>query len=414
MPACMATRRRWFRVRLLPGYVFQEFSKTFMVAFLAVVIVLFIGMSMKQVSVQKGLDFVSVFSLFPFLMAKAMPYALPFGTVCACALAYGRLSGDNEISAMRTSGIHLHHVVTPVLVFGLLASAVTFAMDDLLSPVLRYQSERVQDRVLRNLVREFGSIGSPTYSWQVSDTDKIHLYVDRISGDELLGVAVYLTENDQVKQTIVAEYARLKYDVDKIDPHKKRLTIILKAGSLKTIDPARPARINIVPARIGGDQETFLPYTFSSLASVAGGDPAYNSTAENQVRVGRLMEKLAGIRRERDEGGKSPEDANEQIATVTRDINEFLIEIYGRLALATSCFFLALVTVPLSIIVKRGQMLVAFFIGLVMVTVYMVFFLVGSKFLGMGGYIHPGIAVWLPNILLLGVGVWLMRKVFRA
>jgi hypothetical protein len=248
----------------------------------------------------------------------------------------------------------------------------------------------------------------------VSDTEKIYLYVDRISRDELMGVAVYFTENDQVKQTIVAEYARLKYDVDASDPHKKRLTIILKAGSIKTINPSRPARINIVPARIGGDKETFLPYEFNSLVSVAGGDPAYNSTAENQVRAGKLMGKLADIRRERDDGSLPPAQAKEEAETVTRGLNEFLIEIYGRLALATSCFFLALVTVPLSIIVKRGQMLVAFFIGLVLVTVYMVSFLVGSKFLGMGGYIHPGIAVWLPNILLLGVGVWLMRKVFRA
>jgi len=419
-----------FRVRLLPGYVFQEFSKTFMVAFLAVIIVLFVVMGYKEVLGHKGLDFVSVFSLFPFLLAKAMPYALPFGTVCACALAYGRLSGDNEISAMRTSGIHLHHVITPVLAFGLLASAVTYAMDDLLSPVLRYQSERVQDRVLRNLVQQFGSMGSPTYSWPISDTKRIHLYVDRIAGGELQGVAVFLSDNNQINQTIIAQSARLKYEVIKGDAgegDKKRLTIILKAGTVKPINPDRPARINIVPAQIAGDRETLLPYMFGQGAGDTG-NPTYHSTAENQVIANTLREEMANTDRKVASGELPASKARETIARLTKSLNEVRIEIYGRLALATSCFFLTLVTVPLSIIVKRGHVIVAFLIGLVLVVAYMVTFLVGSKFLGMGGYIWvpqflltlvgdwlpAAIAVWLPNILLLGAGAWLMRTVFRA
>jgi lipopolysaccharide export system permease protein len=409
-----------FRVRLLPGYVFQEFSKTFLVAFLAVIIVLFVVMGYKQVSVQKGLDFVSVFSLFPFLMAKAMPYALPFGTVCACALAYGRLSGDNEISAMRTSGVHLHHIITPVLAFSLLASVVTYAVDDLLSPVLRNQSERVQDRVLRNLVQQFSSMGSPTYSWQISDTKKIYLYVDRIKGDELQGVAVFMAEDNQIDQTIIAQSARLKYDVVKDEgeqQNRKRLTIILKAGTVKQINPDRPARINIVPAQIGGDRETLLPYFFGSSGDAGDyGDPSYNNTAENQALARHLREKIAEANGKIASGQLSPKETRavkDGIGNFTKSLNDVRLEIYGRLALATSCFFLALVTVPLSIIIKRGHVIVAFLIGLSLVVVYMVAFLMGSKFLGMGGYVHPAVAVWLPNLLLFAGGGWLMWVVFR-
>ena len=403
-----------FRIRLLPGYVFQEFSKTFMVAFLAVIIVLFVVMCYQQVSATKGLDFVSVFSLFPFLLAKAMPYALPFGTVCACALAYGRLSGDNEISAMRTSGVHLHHVITPVLAFGLLASGITYAMDDLLSPVLRFQKEKVQDRVFSNLVQQFGSMGSPTFSWK-NDTKKVQLYVDRIVGDELQGVAVFLSDNDQINQTIIAQSARLKYDVIKGNSgenNMRRLTIILKSGTVKPINPDRPARINIVPAQIGGDHETVLPYPFRSQE--AGGNPSYHSTAENQYKANQLRQNIADIPRQVNAGKLTAREAKETIAGLNKNLNEVQLEIYGRIALATSCFFLALVTVPLGIIIKRGHMIVAFLIGLILVVAYMMAFMVGSKFLGMGGYMHPALAVWFPNILLVGAGGWLMITVFRA
>lgn len=401
-----------FKVRLLPGYVFQEFSKTFILAFLAVIIVLFTGFGLKQVYVQKGLDFVSVFSLFPFLVAKAMPYALPFGMVCACALAYGRLAGDNEIDAMRTSGVHLHYVITPVLAFGLLASAVTYAADDLLSPMLARQSEQVQKRVLSTLVRRFGSIGSPTYSWQFKKDDrvqKIHLYVDDIDEEELRGVAIYVTEGDKVKQTIMAESGRLVYDSE-----KKQLTIVIRAGTVKTVTPERPARINIVPARIGGEQETFLPYDLSDLGGDAMNDPSYRGTGDNQRSAAECVQEIEKTGRQRDSGAISPDTAARRIRSITKKLNETLVEIYGRPALATSCFFLALVAVPLSIMIKRGHMLVAFLLGLLLVVAYMVTFVVGSKFLAVSGYVHPGLAVWAPNALLLGAGAWLMLRVFRA
>jgi lipopolysaccharide export LptBFGC system permease protein LptF len=266
--------------------------------------------------------------------------------------------------------------------------------------------------VLKNLVQEFGSIGSPTYSQQIGDTRRMHLYVDRINGDELQGVTVALSDNNEIIQTIMADSARLKYQPVKDDPRKKYLTIILKTGTVKRINPARPSRISIVPLQISGDQDNLMPYLFDA-PDTTGNDPSYNSTAQNQAEAKKLRAEIQKTLQKQN-GGTLSDDDNDTIARNRKNLNEVLIEIYGRLALATSCFFLALVTVPLSIIIKRGHMIIAFLISLMLVVVYMITFLVGSKFLGMGGYMHPGIAVWLPNIALLFAGAWLLRKVFRA
>lgn len=452
----------WFRVRLLPGYVFQEFSKTFVLAFLAVIIVLFVGMGFQQVSSHKGLDFVSVFSLFPFIIAKAMPYALPFGTVCACALAYGRLSGDNEINAIRTSGVHLHYIITPVLAFSLLASAITYTVDDLLSPVLAQQKKYVAARVLKNLAEQFSSLGSPAFSEDINQRESIYLYIDKASGDQLEGVAIFVTKDDHLVETLMAKSGRLEYNED-----NKSLTVYVKSGYVKWVDPRRPWRIDRVPALLGGEEDTHFTQELTKLDDPDTGGPSFQSTAENQRDLEATEKSLAATMSSKPANPSEESDWKKDIKDLTKKRRDLLIEIYGRLALAASCFFLALVTVPLSIIIKSTHMVAAFLLGLIVVIGYMISFIACSKFMATGvvpplaalcdkllngvvpsvvsffawgkvivlgafGYAPsldalcgnvptvdtvPAltcIAIWAPNVVLLLFGAWLLYKVFKV
>src|SRR5580704_10451424 len=47
---------------------------------------------------------------------------LPFASLCAVLLGFGRLAGDNEVTAMRTSGISVHRIALPCYVLGLVLS----------------------------------------------------------------------------------------------------------------------------------------------------------------------------------------------------------------------------------------------------------------------------------------------------
>ena len=375
-------REAMFRVRILPRYILREFGETFALAALVVIIVLFISFGFMEVMSKKGLDFANVFSIFPLLIGKVLPYALPFAVVCACTLTYGRLSGDNEIAAMRANGIHLNFIIMPTLALALAASGLTFIINDRLSPTLRHQTRCIQEEILKNLVRHFASLGQPTMTMESGDRH-IHLYVDRIEGDELKGVVIFLSENRRLYQTVVANSGRLKFN-----PELKQLTLEIREGSIKNIDIKHPARINIVPARLLGDKPTEFPIVLENLGELDISDPELYSNSE-------LSKKLENNEYE----GKEKKEAE--------------LVMYGRLASSMSPFFLTFLVVPLSISIKRGHMVTAFLVGMLVVIGYLVLLLVGSKFIGTRLNVPAFWAMWLPNIILSVCGGILLVRVIN-
>ncbi len=372
----------FIKIRLLPVYVLKELGKTFALAGLVVIIVLFISFGFKEVMSHKGLDFANIFSIFPLLIGKVLPYALPFAVVCACTLTYGRLSGDNEISAMRASGVHLNYIIVPVLVLALVASGITFVINDQLSPSLREQTKHIQKYILSNLDRHFASLGQPTMTIPMG-SEHIHLYVDNIEGGEMKGVVILRTKDRRLYQSVVARSGRLRFDSE-----LQQLTLVISEGTMKGIDADHPDKINIVPVALLGGMPTEFPIKLESVGELDISDPELYSNAELGDRLDRNKYK-----------GKDKIEAE--------------LVMNGRLSSSMSCFFLAFLVVPLSIAIKRGHMAVAFLVGMLVVVGYLVMMLVVSKFVGMKGLLPPLLAVWLPNILLAVGGGVLLSKVIN-
>ncbi len=399
---------RMFRIRILPLYVLREFSKTFALSGLVVLIVLFISFSFKEVMSQQGLDFASVFSLFPLLIGKVLPYGLPFAVVCACTLSFGRLAGDNEISAMRCSGVHIMYIITPILIVALIASLITFEINDMLSPMLKQHTNNIKRHILKNITTHFASLGTPTMVIPIGE-EKIFLYVDNIYDDKLHGVNIDFTKNGEIYQTITARSGRLIFHED-----KQQLALVIDSGSITQIDPKHPDAINTVPIQLMGEKSTYFPISLKNFADTDISEPEMNSNAQLREQLKEYGEKKQSL--EQRVKTCAPADrakAEKKLKAVNKDIKEFELVMYGRLASSMSCFFLAWLVVPLSIAIKRGQMVVAFLVGLLVVVGYLVMLIVGSKFLGMGGILPTSLAMWLPNILLVIAGSFLMIKVIN-
>src|SRR3954451_12846995 len=68
---------------------------------------------------QQGLGPGQIMAAIPLLIPSTLPYTIPATTLFAVCVVYGRLASDNEILAIKASGIHLSRVVMPALLLGL-------------------------------------------------------------------------------------------------------------------------------------------------------------------------------------------------------------------------------------------------------------------------------------------------------
>lgn len=87
------------------------------------------------------------FLLLPGILAKTFSMAMLLGTL----LAFGRLSGDSEIVALRAGGISILRIMAPVAVFGALVSLVTFAFNDYVVPQASIQASALKDRIVQSV-----------------------------------------------------------------------------------------------------------------------------------------------------------------------------------------------------------------------------------------------------------------------
>src|SRR4051794_35432917 len=68
--------------------------------------------------------------LLPAILVKTFAMALLLGGL----LAFGRLSGDSEITAVRAAGVSLYRIVAPVAVFSFLVACVSFYLNESVVP----------------------------------------------------------------------------------------------------------------------------------------------------------------------------------------------------------------------------------------------------------------------------------------
>ncbi len=143
--------RRGFSLglQILDRYIVKEMMGPFAFGFVA--ITLFMTVNMLYLAADfifgKGIP-VNLTLRWLVLQLPALMYLiLPFSTLCGVMLGFGRLAGDYELTALRTSGVPLHRIALPAYVVGALMFGLSFLVNENLAP----PAERQADVVFRQI-----------------------------------------------------------------------------------------------------------------------------------------------------------------------------------------------------------------------------------------------------------------------
>lgn len=358
-------------MRILRNYLLNEFMGPFCLTLGVLSFVMIVMGNLKKIAdlvINKGVDLFSVFKLFLLMTPYIITYALPISILIAVLMSLGRLSSDNEIIAIRASGINLFQLILPLLTLGLILSLGLALFNDRAASYAHYE--------YRKTLLEIG-VKNPTAAFEegvfINSFQKYVLFIYKVDQklNRLINVRIYEPQgNDKPTRTIVARSGEFI-----TAPEKNTVKLKLIDGTSDEPDPNNPTNFYKL---------NFKTYFMNlNLANAQKGDRLEKKYKEMTIRE--LGDEITKLKKEK------------------IDPAPLITEIHEKLSLAFSCLIFVLMGCPLAIITRRREKSINIGIAILIIVLYYPL-LVGCESLGIQGAINPALAIWIPNILFGTIG----------
>lgn len=135
---------------ILDRYVMREFAKVLALVIGSVVALGIIAdyNSLAKDINQNHIPFSVVLSYYRYSVFQIIDYSLPISVLAATLITFGILSKNNEVTALKSSGVSLYRVALPVIATAILMSVLSYLMLDY---VLPYSNRRAEET--HNLIK---------------------------------------------------------------------------------------------------------------------------------------------------------------------------------------------------------------------------------------------------------------------
>lgn len=352
-------------------YILREVAVPFVMILFVLTFVLLMGriLQLMDLMVNKGIGFIDIGIFIILLMPSFLMFTIPISLLVAILMGLGRLSGDNEITVMKASGISMYQLYQPVAA----ASVLAFIMTAVITLFLVPQSNFATKHHLYSVSKKKASIGIREKVF-IDDFSGLLIYAETIpmDGAFMEGVLISDTRLTDEPHTIVAKKAYLISD-----PKALTITMRLENGSTHTVD----AGLN------NYRKMDFRYYDVNlDIGSALFDEKKLKEKSSGEMTVLELQEKL----------GKTGQDRQQ--------LREAAIELHKKLSIPMSCLIFGILGVPLGIRAHRSVKSRGISIGAMIVAVYYMLQL-GGEALVQTGKAGSAVGAWVPNLLFGVLGV---------
>jgi lipopolysaccharide export system permease protein len=326
--------------------------------------------------------------LLGLLMPAMAVHALPVGVLTAVLLVLGRMSSQQEITAMRAAGLSLGYVSRPI--WGIAGLAVLFSL--YLNFQAMPEARSAYRGLLINAVRAnpLNLIVPKTF---VRDFPGFVVFVGERSGAELRDF--WLWELDAQKR--VLGVARAKTGTVAFRESDNRMILTLRDVSVETRDRDMPEDFS-KSRPVGTSESMSVELKLEGLfRQMKAGQKT------NWLTYGQLSARRAELEAKGD--AATPEEQAE--------LTRVKMTVSKKAAASFAVLAFAFVAVPLGIKVSRKETSANLGVAVALMLGY--YFLVESiGMLERSPALRPELWVWLPPMLYAAAGLWLFRRVDRA
>ena len=359
-------------MKTIRNYLIGEFLSPFSLALVILTFVMLMGNMIKLVDmiVNKGVNILLVFKLFGLYIPHMISYTLPVAFLIGILFAFTRLSSDNELLAIRTSGINLWHLIAPFIALGIMLSLLLFLLNDRVISRTRLASKMALTEV--GIANPAAALEAGTF---INSFERYILFIYDINGNKLSNVRIYEPQEGLPTRTIVAKRGEFISI-----PAEKKIKLKLINGTSDEINPEDPQRYFKVQFK-----------TFFMTLNLGG----QNREIDIKPKDLSLAELLAKIK---------------DLTTKGVETHPLITEMHKRMAFSVSPFIFALLGAPIALALgkhhrKRSSFISAFLITLIYFILYL-----GTEALTLQLMLPP-VIMWAPDVICFLWGLILILRI---
>jgi lipopolysaccharide export system permease protein len=388
-------------VRTLHAYLTRQILAALMITAMVFTFVLLLGNALKEILpllVNRQISMAVVAQAAGLLIPFAWVFALPMGMLTATLLVFGRFSADQELTAVRASGISLLSLISPILLLSLALCGICALVNMEIGPRCRVAYKKIWFKVMMEFTGAQLRAGTP-----IKDFPGYVIFVNKNHGGELEDVSVWILKNETNMETYVrAERGKVEVDV----PNRK-LIVRLFDGKSVTMHNGN--------MEFGAFQE-LPPQEFDFGKRPSSYSPPISDMTSSQLWdeleswEQRLNQSVAGQHLSQEQLRARKRELEKRVGDPTTPIR---FQIHQQIAFSFACFGFTLVGIPLGIRMHRRETNVGIGVALLLVAVYYSFIMLGKSLDTRAEY-APYLIVWLPNFIFQAVGAVLLWRANRG
>ncbi len=456
----MLRRLHWLTLRRLPGPFFGWLG-----ILMFLLLMQFLIRWLPEIA-GKGIPILVIVELIVYNLAYMVVLAVPMSVLLAALMAFGGLAESKYYTVIKSTGISFREIVWPALLCAIIVGSGLLYFNTVLLPEANYRARQLWSDI-RN--KRPGFELQPGVFYDGLENYSILVEERPAGSNQLIDVTIYdYTQGREQQAVMKAERGRIQSSAS-----GTRMTLILKdgemhrplpppdydsgpryeklqfdrhvlhfnisdavftrsneensarstrtmplSGLLETSDSLR-ANLSTDYERLYGKVESEL-FSQSSPDSAALPDSVSEPEAPPPDRP--LLQTMAGLDSLSQQSvatiaAQNARSVQSRIENAKRDVKwkdqrlrSYQVEIHKKFSIAVACLIFMLIGAPLGLALRRSGLATIGGVALGIFMFYWVTLVQGEK-LSERGLFSPWIGMWIANLLMSGVGLWLLLYV---
>ncbi len=381
----------WRSLGIMDRYIISEMVGPFLfgvAAFTALGMAIGSLFELVRLVAESGLPILSALHVFALRSPSIIVLTFPMSMLLSTLLAYGRLSGESETTALRSCGVSVYRLVLPAVALSLMITSMTFVFNELVVPIANRQASVTLNQALNRdqpdfkqdniLYQEFGDIIGQDLAGEMTLTQGLtrQFYARSFDGEVMRGIIVLDFSNEMLNQIVLAQEGRWQPQTS---------SWLFVDGTSYVVSP-------------NGNYSNIVTFDRQEIQiSRAPLDIAQEVRSPEQMNIGELSRHIQVIASTGDD----------------KEVRRLQVSLHLKYAIPFVCVTFALVGATLGLRPQRTSSSLGLGLSVLIIFAYYVFSFV-TQALGQTGALGPAVAAWLPNLVGNLVGLGLLYRANRT